>query len=406
MNYKKIVLPIYRFRRWFSRQIYHFVFLFSLLMLTMLVTWWAIFLNRSVEQAYELKYDAVLRSVDLNAFTLGHNKHNFPEPGLVGAEGRMEIVNNSGDSGRYSVELLPYWQGYFIRPTEEYILEIRDELRRQHLMIIGESGLLVVLILVSGFMIYRMYWLEKRTTRELHELWSRVSHDIKTPITGLRAFLETLRDEEMSREEMTPLIRMALKQVERQQLLAENMLVGQKLKNQGIGFHLHTIELMEFLQNYFENHSIHLSQNRVSFSINSDEPLEVQGDGEAIRIICDNITDNAIKYAGNTLELDVEIKTQGSRAIVSFTDNGPGIEPGTEEDIFKAYRRLDKESPGGSRGTGMGLHISRHLAREMGGELLACAATAESKKGAQFILYLNKTFREDNIDKPRQQEMQ
>ena len=81
---------------WWKTRVYHFVFIFSLVALTMLVGWWAIFINRSVQQAYEMNYEKILMGLDLHAFTLGHGRDNPPEMGVFKDDPRFEILASAG----------------------------------------------------------------------------------------------------------------------------------------------------------------------------------------------------------------------------------------------------------------------------------------------------------------------
>ncbi|MCP5046520.1 MAG: HAMP domain-containing histidine kinase [bacterium] len=376
------------FDAWWNRQAYHFVFIFSLFVLTLLVTWWSIFLYQSVIGTYQIKIQSIRQSVTSYSLFLGHSIGPAPGPGVFHRDHRLEIIASPDQPGPDAVELLPRWKGSWLQPRETLVTELNSKLRKKRFMIIGESSLLVLVVLVSGFMIYRMYWLEKRTTQELHELWSRVSHEIKTPITGVKAFLETLQAKHLSPEEMEPLVALALKQVERQQQLTENMLVGQKLKRRGAGINLTDLQPLDFVRQYVEKHPLTLSGKNLR--LEESDPAEfaqpVSTDPEALRIIFDNLIENAVKYGGPWVSVSIRLEQWRKGVGIIFEDNGPGFEPGMSEKIFKAYSRLGNELPGDLHGTGMGLYISRRLARTMEGNL-----TAESEgkgKGARFILSL------------------
>lgn len=372
-------------RAWGKRQVFHLVFISSLLALTTLVAWWAVFINRSIEESHYFKIESAIQNVQTFAFFMKHSNAFRPKVGTFAHDRRLEVVTSRDKTNVHAEHLMPAWEGYWLQPGNAWLKDVEERHRRRRIMITGESSLLLVLILVSGFMIYRMYWLEKRTTRELHEFWSRVSHEIKTPITGLKAFLQTLWDQPLSREEMEPLLKLALRQVERQKQLAENMLMGQKLKRRGEGMEITTLNLCDFFQQYLEEYSPFPGDDSIFFTCPESGKISALADAEALRIIVDNIVDNAVKYAGPIPELSISVEKQGKKALVVFEDNGPGFEEGTEENIFKAYKRLGTELPKGRHGTGMGLYISRQLARKMGGDL-----TAQSKQtGARFTLSLH-----------------
>jgi nitrogen-specific signal transduction histidine kinase len=98
-----------------------------------------------------------------------------------------------------------------------------------------------------------------------------------------------------------------------------------------------------------------------------------------------NLVGNAIRYSPDGTEISISIWTDGDRACASVSDQGYGIEIKDRERIFEKFERLGRSGDGGS---GLGLYISRKLARAMGGELIATAANGG---GAQFVLSLPRT---------------
>ncbi|MCP4150471.1 MAG: HAMP domain-containing histidine kinase [bacterium] len=376
-----------------KRYAYHIVFIMSLIMLTALVAWWAVFLHNSIEESYMLRYEGLIQKAQFHAVSLGHSKSPPPGIGILSRDIRLEIVAKK-DAGPHSRQLIPFWKNLYVQPAAAYLEKIAKKRKSRIFMIYGESSLMVLLILISGLMIYRMYLLEHRTTTELHQFWNRISHEMKTPITGLKAFLETIRDQDLEREEMLPLVDLALQQVMRQQQLAENMLVGQKLRKKGLNIQVTPIALCSFVRSYVEHHSIGLSGSNVTLTLPESGDIIAKGDNEAIRVIFDNIVDNAVKYGGSDIKLSIIVETTGKKVLVRFKDNGPGFCPHMKKIIFDAYKRLKDELPGETHGTGMGLHISKQLARKMGGDLIADSNGKET--GAEFILSLALKRRKKN----------
>jgi len=367
---------------------YDLIFISSLLLLILLVSWWAVFIHRSIEEAYSIKQKNIQLSMQACSRILGLSETE-PEPGIYSADKRLEIVKNINKLSPDALPLIPEWKEYYLQPRAQHLKIISEKYQRHKLMIFGESTFLTLLIIISGFMIYRMFWLERRLTSELHEFWSRVSHEIKTPITGLRAFLETLQTQSVKKDELLPYIKLALEQVDRQQKLAENMLVGQKLLNRGAGLNETNVHVDSFFQNYLGNHFINLSdtEHTIDYKNTIDKNIYVKADNEALKIICDNIIDNAVKYGSEgNLVLSIGIYEISSHCCIVFRDNGPGIKHGEEKVIFEAYRRLNDGKQNSKQGTGMGLYISRQLARQMNGDLLV--RNREDTPGAEFSLEL------------------
>jgi signal transduction histidine kinase len=253
-------------------------------------------------------------------------------------------------------------------------------------MVIGEGLFLASLLVINLFMLYYLIRLEKKSARELQEFWGRLTHELKTPITGLKAFLQTLKTHDLNREELAQLTDLALVQVERQQQLAQNILVGQSLAKDTFALHIEKLDVVAFVREFVQYHRLVLAATPVSISLQCTERLNALADPGALHTIFDNLLDNAIKYGGPQLQLDFEIAANDRSAIVCVKDNGLGFEPHLAENLFDAYRRLSDDLPAGKHGTGMGLYISRSLARKMKGELVAYSEGRN--KGSRFVLSL------------------
>ena len=110
-------------------------------------------------------------------------------------------------------------------------------------------------------------------------------------------------------------------------------------------------------------------------------------DASAVEQILFNLVDNACKYAvrGENKALEIEARTAAGRMQLLVRDHGPGISPGQRRRLFQPFRKSADEAARSAPGVGLGLALSRRLARDMGGELQFDNATAE---GAAFVLSL------------------
>jgi signal transduction histidine kinase len=96
-----------------------------------------------------------------------------------------------------------------------------------------------------------------------------------------------------------------------------------------------------------------------------------------------NLVANAIKYSPDDEPVDVTISTEGDDVIVAVTDRGPGIAPDAQERIFERFERLEETRK--QTGTGLGLYITRRLARAMGGDVTVSSMPGA---GSTFLLRL------------------
>lgn len=376
-------------KRGIKRHGHHFIFGISILSLTLLIAWWSVFINKSIENQQSYHRQNLELALKFFSMQLGKDKGNRPEPGVFKEDDRFEIGVCGTAEQTFAKPLLPLWPKLCVKVREPVLTELEKDFRRKKLMVAGESGLLVLLILVSSFLLYEFIQVERRSTREMEEFWGRVTHEIKTPITGVKAFLQSLKNQSLAPDQLPRFVDMALKQVEKQEQLAENILAGYGLRSRKDEYEpdMKDLNLNECIRDYFDHHAIHLTDANVSLHLETGEDLLVRTDCHILRVILDNIVDNALKYCSPGLVLEIRVSLWDRRAMVTIRDNGPGFPPELSEKIFNAYKYLDEELPGKSHGSGMGLYISRHLAEKMGGRLKA--HSRGEGHGAEFRLFLN-----------------
>ena len=114
----------------------------------------------------------------------------------------------------------------------------------------------------------------------------------------------------------------------------------------------------------------------------ADELLEAQGDFRRVLQILVNLIGNAVRYSPQGASIWVRAEIEGDLAAVIVADQGKGIAPADHERIFEKFKRVDASEPGGN---GLGLYISRTLARAMGGDITVDSAPG---MGARFVLTL------------------
>lgn len=365
---------------------YHVLFGLAILCLSALVAWWSIFIENAIEQQHRDKVENLLAGMNAMALQKGHDRAYLPrEQSPLADDARLEVLACTRATNPYHVSLDPFWPTWCLQARDAYLAELEGSFNRRIVMVAGESAVLIVVILVTVFMLYRMISTERRHARELGEFFSRVTHELKTPITGIKALLQTLKAQELEREQLLPILDLALRQVERQEMLAENILVGRRMVTTDLGREPSVMDVGRFVDGFLTAHQGLLGR--------MDAHLEVEGPGlaladpDGLRVILENLMDNALKYAVLPCRIRIAVSgTPGAPLRLTFSDNGQGFAPDKAEAIFDAYRRLNEELPGSSHGTGMGLYLSRRLARRMGGDL-----TAHSEgpgRGASFTLTL------------------
>lgn len=375
-----------KFLNFLKHHIHHIIFVISILSLASLIAWWSVFIYNSIQQKQKHQFEKLLSDMNFLALKLKSDSLSLQEPGILVADSRFEIVKCAESAKKLSVSLEPFDSGLCLQPRSHVLQQIKEKSGRLNFMLVGESSLMFLIVIISIFFLYRFIRLERRSTHEIREFWERTAHEIKTPITGLKAFLQNLKSHSKELGEMTPYVDIALKQVGRQEKLAENILFGYRLRSARTSLKISKINLNAFITEYFQE-ALHLARAAVNINFDQKHSSAVRGEPNALKTILDNITDNAIKYCSPEVALTVDMSKTRKNVVLTIADNGPGFKPTQAENLFQAYKHLDRELPPGQHGAGIGLFISRQLARAMGGDLWA---ESEGKsKGARFRLRLS-----------------
>ncbi|MBN1222572.1 MAG: hypothetical protein JXB23_04955, partial [Candidatus Aminicenantes bacterium] len=239
---KKTIIP-----QALKNHIHHFVFILTILSLAALLAWWTVFIRSSIRSQKNNHLEGLEKDMKYLALQLGSDIRCPPSQGQVEHDERFELIlcHNAYQQGTIALE--PYWPEYCIRTRRSILNLIETKYKRQNFMLVGEAGFFVLVLLLSSFFLYRFIQLERRTSQEVSRFWERTAHEIKTPITGIKAFLQNLKNRSYDVDELVPYVEMALKQVSKQEQLADNIVSGYHLKSRAAPKIQEKIRLKEYL---------------------------------------------------------------------------------------------------------------------------------------------------------------
>ena len=218
-----------------------------------------------------------------------------------------------------------------------------------------------------------------------------VSHELRTPLTTLIMYSEMLEDgtidDEESRREFAATLRAEAEHLER---LIDNVLVHARLEGERPAAMPEPVWLSRMIEAVGPRMERRCVRAGMRLSVETEPDageLIVQADPIAIERILVNLVDNAAKYAAGTEnpQVHIEIGREAGCARLAVRDHGPGIAPGRVRRLFKPFCQGPDETDTRRGGIGLGLALSRRLARTMGGDLRLDPAPPT---GARFILML------------------
>lgn len=219
---------------------------------------------------------------------------------------------------------------------------------------------------------------------------ANVSHELKTPITSIKGFSETLLDGAMEDTQLREhFLNIILKETERLQSLINDLLELSKIEQEGFQLNIRSVNILEavkeaalILENKAEAKNIKLQTQ-----IDEDELLIMEGDPNRIKQIFINLIHNAINYTMPGGQVSIYCENLGERIKINIEDTGVGINKDEIPRIFERFYRVDKARSRNSGGTGLGLAIVKHLVEAHHGRI---DVTSEVNKGTVFSVTFSK----------------
>ena len=197
-------------------------------------------------------------------------------------------------------------------------------------------------------------------------LIANISHDLKTPITSIKGYVEGIRDgvavsPEMARRYLDTILAKA----DTLENMVNNLSLYSKL-NVGSKYNIKTHNLIEFAAEILDEYEIDLKNNDMTYTIDG-ESINVDFDRSKMKRVFSNIIENAIKYKrpAKPGSLRVSVSSDGGFAVAAFKDSGIGISEDDETKVFETFFRADPAR--NIDGNGLGLSICDRIVREHGG---------------------------------------
>jgi signal transduction histidine kinase len=259
---------------------------------------------------------------------------------------------------------------------------LRVEWTDNRILETGSRGLpagiwIAALALVLGAAVFGGYLLLRDVNRDVRmaevrsQFVASVSHELKTPLTAIRMFAETLamgraRDERAKSEYLETIVG----ESERLARLVDNVLDFSKIEQGKMIYRLRPTRLDEVAGSAARAMQFPLAQQgfQLHLSVAEDMP-ELQADPDAIQQAILNLLTNAMKYSGDAREIDLRLAARNGDAVIEVADHGLGMAPEEQKHIFEEFYRAPSQENRLIAGTGLGLTLVAHIAKAHGGRM-------------------------------------
>ena len=213
---------------------------------------------------------------------------------------------------------------------------------------------------------------------------ANVSHELKTPLTSINGFVETLIiNEDLPSDKRNRFLAIIQKESDRLKRLIEDILLLSSIESKN-NLVTENVLLYNIFKEVYEMISYIASSKHIKIYYNfEDENVAIQAYGDYIKQLFLNLIDNAIKYTPEGGTVIINQFTRNNEITIEVIDNGVGIPKEDQDKIFQRFYRVDKARSRSVGGTGLGLAITKHIVNSLQGNI-----SVESKlgEGSKFIV--------------------
>lgn len=211
-----------------------------------------------------------------------------------------------------------------------------------------------------------------RSEKIRSEFVANVSHELKTPLTSIQGFLETLQEGAAENPEVrNKFLDIMAIETARLKRLIEDLLILSDIENRRNVSMEQQIQIQQSLQEIISS-IMPIAQSRgIDVVLTVDPSLKIQGSEDRFKQMMLNLIENAIKYSrdGGVVRVSGELQSETEQILIQVRDQGIGISPEHIDRLFERFYRVEKSRSSKAGGTGLGLSIVKHIANLFEAEL-------------------------------------
>lgn len=287
------------------------------------------------------------------------------EPGMASAlssapEG-LEILDRPPSGGPPAVAMPPPFDGWLARPVPALWEELLEGYTGRIVMVVSEGSFFAVVLLVVLALLWKSFRREVELERQHQGFLSAITHELKSPLAGVRLSLETVLRGRADGESGRRFLANALQDTERLQGLVQKVLEVTRYARGHASLNPQPVELAGVVEDAVASFRPRATTAEARVETELERGLVAEVDAEALAIVVSNLLENAVKYGGRPPIVCVRLAAEGGGAALEVSDNGPGIPEADRPHVFRRFWRGGNELTRTTQGTGLGLHLVHEI---------------------------------------------
>ena len=289
------------------------------------------------------------------------------------------------------IVLMAIWINWYLENNlsiRELAQKLRPDLFTAEVewLILFEGCFLMLLILAGVYVIF-VYWNKQNRLNQMQSNFvASVSHELKSPLASIQLYLETLKYQEVSKEESLDFVETMLSDTSRLSGLIENILQSSKADPKSMELQFQKVDLGKFLSEVAQDHKRQFEEKKCKVDLQLEASPLLTLDRKALQMVFNNLIGNALRYSPVGSALKIHLHRKGRFWDIDFADQGIGFDKKDMKKVFKKFYRVQNKDTQNIEGAGLGLFISHEIVKNHKGKLRV--SSLGRGKGSVFTVSL------------------
>lgn len=245
---------------------------------------------------------------------------------------------------------------------KQELAKAEDKRKRRVKQYWGEEATNLFVILLSASVVYFAYIRQQQLNALQKNFMLSVTHELKTPIAGIKLNMQTLDKRKLEEDIQRKLIKSSVEETNRLNDLCNNILIATQLEDNKKAIYSDHIDMIALTQNLVNEMKTRHPSFLIEFK-NEIDHFEIDGDTTLWKLVMSNLIENARKYSNSETPVTISLKRASSAVTWSVEDQGVGIPDAEKSKIFDKFYRVGNENTRSSKGTGLGLYIVKKIVK-------------------------------------------
>lgn len=248
------------------------------------------------------------------------------------------------------------------------LAEIKKKKETRTKQYLGEGSTFLLVIIIGAAVVYSSFRRSIRLSKQQNNFMLSVTHELKSPIAAMKLNLQTMARHRLDEEKRAILTDRCISESNRLNDLCNNLLLASQMEGRQYKPASERFNFTEVIEDSIRDYS---QSHPGRFIVDTLPTVNLTGDKTLIQMAVNNLVGNAIKYSPADSLISVSLAIQKNRAVFVIADNGPGIPDAEKSKIFNRFYRIGSEETRKSKGTGLGLFLTKKIVAQHKGTIIA-----------------------------------